>query len=717
MSINILCDCIIEHIIAKPFSQRSIEEKNAIIKTVPPKPPMTCLKGTVKQGGKTINREFNIQNYNRCDWLIGCEAKRGLFCWPCLLFKSSTDHSTWVFDGYKDLNHLSFSMSTHEKSKTHINSMLCFKSFGKERVDLMLDKQKKEDVKKFNEVVKKNREIFKRLVDVVALMGRQEMSFRGHDEQASSDNRGNYLEMLEFLSIYDPVIYQHFQESTIFKGTSSQIQNDVIHSISSVLLDLIKAEINDAQFISVMLDETTDISLRSQLSTMIRYVSATTGEVHERFISFSDISSNRGAEAISNHIIKVIQDLKCENKIIGQAYDGAAVMAGELNGAQARVRRVFPAAKYIHCSAHKLNLVLSNSVTHIKECKIFFATLSGIPTFFSHSTKRSNHLEEFMKKKFPSISSTRWNYSSRLVNTVKDNRKPLVAFFESIIDDPSNWDNVTIQVSKGFIHFLEEFNTVFLLEIFSKVFAYTDVLYDVLQNKNLDISFCNKFIHETINNIALLRSDANFEEIFNSCKNITGSPNKGRKSVRFDRLFFEILDTLKLQMEQRFENFKDLEFVSLLYNKKFPEYKKKFPTNLINLLKTEYPKVFDFTRLCNELSVIYSSEIYKDRSIPEFVKYNVQNGLTETFSESQKLACLILTLPSTTASVERSFSCLKRIKTYCRNSMSEERLSSLAIISIEKRLLKNLISGCNEFYDKVIEDFTKKDRRIDLIYK
>lgn len=161
-------------------------------------------------------------------------------------------------------------------------------------------------------------------------------------------------------------------------------------------------------------------------------------------------------------------------------------------------------------------------------------------------------------------------------------------------------------------------------------------------------------------------------------------------------------------MEVRFENFSELEYVSLLNNKKISEYKKKFPTTLINLLKIEYPKIFDPTRLCNELSVIYSSEIYKDRSIPEFVRYNVENGLISTFSESQKLACLILTLPSTTASVERSFSCLKRIKTYCRNSMSEDRLSDLAIMSIEKRLLKNLLSDCNQFYDKVIEEFIKK---------
>ena len=44
---------------------------------------------------------------------------------------------------------------------------------------------------------------------------------------------------------------------------------------------------------------------------------------------------------------------------------------------------------------------------------------------------------------------------------------------------------------------------------------------------------------------------------------------------------------------------------------------------------------------------------------------------------------LFLTIPITVASAERSFSKLKVIKTYLRNSMSQERLSGLAILSIE----------------------------------
>ena len=58
---------------------------------------------------------------------------------------------------------------------------------------------------------------------------------------------------------------------------------------------------------------------------------------------------------------------------------------------------------------------------------------------------------------------------------------------------------------------------------------------------------------------------------------------------------------------------------------------------------------------------------------------------------------ILLTILVTVASTERRFSKLKIIKSYLRSTMSQERLSELAILSIEIEILeeleyKNLIS-------------------------
>lgn len=43
---------------------------------------------------------------------------------------------------------------------------------------------------------------------------------------------------------------------------------------------------------------------------------------------------------------------------------------------------------------------------------------------------------------------------------------------------------------------------------------------------------------------------------------------------------------------------------------------------------------------------------------------------------------ILLTMPPTTATAERSFSVMKRVKTYLRSTMGQERLSSLALLHI-----------------------------------
>jgi hypothetical protein len=67
---------------------------------------------------------------------------------------------------------------------------------------------------------------------------------------------------------------------------------------------------------------------------------------------------------------------------VAQPYDGAAVMAGEDAGLQAKLREHCKDAVFFHCYAHRLNLVLSQSVGFIKQVKMFFISVSGFGTFF-----------------------------------------------------------------------------------------------------------------------------------------------------------------------------------------------------------------------------------------------------------------------------------------------------------------------------------------------
>ena len=64
--------------------------------------------------------------------------------------------------------------------------------------------------------------------------------------------------------------------------------------------------------------------------------------------------------------------------------------------------------------------------------------------------------------------------------------------------------------------------------------------------------------------------------------------------------------------------------------------------------------------------------------------------------------------------VERCFSTLKRIETFLGYTMTNERLKALAVLTVQKYLIR----GISEFNSKVIVKFAQqKNRRMDFIYK
>ena len=72
-----------------------------------------------------------------------------------------------------------------------------------------------------------------------------------------------------------------------------------------------------------------------------------------------------------------------------------------------------------------------------------------------------------------------------------------------------------------------------------------------------------------------------------------------------------------------------------------------------------------------------------------------------------QLLRLFATLPVTTASAERSFSQLRRLKTYLRSIMGEEHLTGLALV--------NVYTGYEVDMDAVVNHFKEaKPRRIQL---
>ena len=148
---NQFIESLVRGIIENPFCRRSYEDRAQIISNCRPTPLLT-LRTEAKKNGKPFIRHFQESMYNTYPWLCGSSELSKLFCWPCLLFPN--EKSTWNTSGYSDLNNFTTAVKRHEKSRCHISSSFQWNSFGKVRIDLELDEQRRRALSTHNENAK-----------------------------------------------------------------------------------------------------------------------------------------------------------------------------------------------------------------------------------------------------------------------------------------------------------------------------------------------------------------------------------------------------------------------------------------------------------------------------------------------------------------------------------------------------------------------------------
>jgi len=126
--------------------------------------------------------------------------------------------------------------------------------------------------------------------------------------------------------------------------------------------------------------------------------------------------------------------------------------------------------------------------------------------------------------------------------------------------------------------------------------------------------------------------------------------------------------------------------------------------NLENILKHEESSDIDGLDLFSELKIL--RVVFRERTndpieILDYIKK------VDSFLNACIAYRILLTIPVTVASAERIFSKLKLIKTYLRSTMSQERLSGLVMLSIEKDLLEKL-----EYNDLINTFASQKARKV-----
>lgn len=671
-----------------------------------------------KQDVEPNKRPFIHKWLDQYDWLVYSKVLKGALCKYCVIFPPAVTHGSTLgafitrpFIKYRDFH---TQAKNHSSSAWHKDSTIRAKNF----IDVLSNKKldiwsQIDEGKKIN--VTENRNKILPIIKTIVFCGTHDMPLR-----ESCKNSGNFIDLLNFrIDAGDKTLESHiFHSAGNSKYTSHRIQNEIISLAGQVILTNIVEEANSSKYFSVMADETADISGHEQLSIGIRYVYEENDNVtlKEEFLGFVKLDK-LNAGSIASSILEFLEKSGLNmDKLVGQGYDGCSTMAGEIHGVQKIIQDKYKKAFYFHCASHRLNLVI-NDISKITEIRNTIGTVKDVIVFFRESTLRRNLIPNI-----PLFCETRWSAKYKSLRIFAENFNTV---FRTLFDIKIGQILMNSSTTKRAAQLWAALNSVTFVICLMVASKYSNILepianrlqgvsinfLDVLYHINLITSTCEK--HR-------LDVDSNFAEIFSNalstCETLNievGKPRIcGRQIHRSNyqsdsdedyfkkSIFIPYLDHLILALKTRFS--KEHEIVFSLFN--------ILPKNIKSLNVTSFAvkvgNLYNIENLHSELDIwaeyLSQSQLAENISIEDLI------GHCKFFPAIKDICIILLTLPCTTCTIERSFSTLRRIKTWIRSTMGQDRLLGLALLSIHRNRIVNIPN----FPIKILDQFCQSNRRL-----
>lgn len=284
--------------------------------------------------------------------------------------------------------------------------------------------------------------------------------------------------------------------------------------------------------------------------------------------------------------------------------------------------------------------------------------------------------------------------------------------------------------AENIIKKITSLDIAFMTVLWNKVLERFDKTSVKLQDKSLDLSVAVKLLKSLRDYVGSLRNNFNdIEKMALSLSNIISKKynvEKKRKIIRKltpDEMirteeettlsgqekfkvetFTVIIDKLDMCLVQRIEQYNDLDnkFGFLTYFKSMTE--KQIVDNMAKNLGKIYPDDLDYEIFPEEM--IHFSKLVDEQDEERTIKTPSalkclqiihDNKLNSVFPNVEVAYRLYLCLPVANCSAERAFSNLNRVKNELRSTMKNPRLNALALMTIERSLLRELT------VDEVIE--------------
>ena len=411
----------------------------------------------------------------------------------------------------------------------------------------------------------------------------------------------------------------------------------------------------------------------------------------------------------------------------GQAYDGASNMSGHISGVAARIQQIEPTAIYVHCLAHSTNLCLQTVGRKISPIREALDLVMELSQFIQFSAKRSTLFQSLQTQLTPGaptlkpLCPTRWTVRTRAIQAVISNYQVLTTALIEIHD--SGRDEYALKAG-GYLNTMENFSAYFGLKLSHLIFSATEQLSITLQGRNTTMqeavdsaNLAIKFLQSQRNDNAFSRF---YSRIVEDCKELTSEPKLPRyrrapkrfdehstNTHRFDdsesyfkQQYVEALKTAAGELQKRFQQTRGMPVAAAIEN------------TLLNSANSGdghiseevklYSKEIDIERLKIQLQILPELiRTYNQKNPGKSIKRvtnlrtlcEVMSDISSSkslLSEVFNLLHIALTIPVTSATAERAFSALRRLKNFLRSTMTQPRLNHVMLLHIHKERTDNI---------------------------
>ncbi|KAK9049224.1 hypothetical protein SSX86_031809 [Deinandra increscens subsp. villosa] len=491
------------------------------------------------------------------------------------------------------------------------------------------------------------------------------------------------------------------------------------------------------------------------MAIVLRFIDAE-GIIQERLLDLVHVKDTLSA-TLKSSLWKVLLQYQFDvYKICGQGYDGASNMRGEWNGLQALVRSECASAYYVHCFAHRLQLALVGAAKDVIPVNQFFTNLVFVINVVCGSSKRHDELEKQKSDEIRKLlelgeissgkglnqvgtlrraGDTRWGSHYDSVVSLIDMFAATNLVLEGIMDDIDHATSTQRADADVAYNMIQSYEFVFILHLIKEVMGETESLSLELQKKSQDILNAMDLVSSTkvsLNNIRNEGWDSFLDEVTYFCK---------RHKIQMPDMNAQYISTRyrprKKDLHVTFEHYYRVDLFIATLDKHLDELNSRFSDQsmeLLSLSSSLASKEIDVDQICLLVEKYYSQDFNEQEriqlrhqlrlfnvdkaqnprlsgisAISDLCRSLVKTQKRETYFLLDRVVRLILTLPVSTATTERGFSAMKRIKNRLRNKMSDEYLANSLVINVEREIAEKFDQDC------IIDEFKNlKGRRAEL---